>query len=193
MSHSLIDPDLLDALEHVECKPFKCDVWRVAWRTQDVLKGGQRGRWNLPPLTALYTSLDMDGAIAEVYSLLSKAPILSSADKVIYQLQVQTHSTLFLDTIDKLYDLGVDYKESPDREETIERCQRIGEAAYRLDCDSILAPSLRWNCNNLIVFSDLIDPSGVIVAGDSQNVNWPAWIETNGRMVRRSSRRFREE
>ncbi|MDN5869495.1 MAG: RES family NAD+ phosphorylase [Nitrococcus sp.] len=188
---SLLDRELLDTLETVECRALQVQTWRVAWRSQNVLRGGQNGRWNPPPIFALYTSLDIDGAVSEVYSLLSKMPVFSSAGKLIYQLAVRTQNTLILDEADNLKRVGVDLCASP--EKNIAQCQRVGEAAYRLDCDSLLVPSMRWECNNLVLFQDVIDPADIKAAEAPHEINWPAWSEKNAEVSRAYTRRFRKE
>lgn len=188
MSGSLLDPQLLDALECSESRALQLDVWRVAWRSQEVLKGGPGGRWNPRPLTALYTSLSVDGAVAEVYALLSKAPVFSSADKLLYQLQVKTQNTLILDDLGKLDGIGVDLRQSP--EDSIAQCQLIGEASYRLDYDSLLVPSIRWDCANLVLFSDLLDPDDIQAKGDANEINWPAWADRYAEVSRNHTRNF---
>lgn len=186
MPRGLLDRNLLDALEQKQSAPLQKEVWRVAWRSQDVLKGGSQGRWNRHPLVALYTSLAMDGAIAEVYALLSKAPVLSSADKLIYRLEVKTQNTIILENPDAIEELGVRVRDNSD--ENLHHFQSIGEAAFRLDYDSLLVPSLRWECSNLVLFPELIDPSDIRVSGDAMEINWPAWAESNMERSRRHTR-----
>lgn len=186
----LLDREVLDALETLDRRSLQVQTWRVAWRSQDVLRGGQNGRWNPPPILALYTSLDIDGAVSEVYSLLSKMPVFSSADKLIYQLAVTTQNTLILGDADNLKHVGVDLCASP--EKNLTQCQRVGEAAYCLDCDSLLVPSMRWECNNLILFQDSIDAADIQAAEDPHEINWPAWSENNAEVSRAYTRRIRK-
>lgn len=191
MPRDLLDRELLDALETFECKPLEITTWRVAWRTQDVLRGGPGGRWNPDSFIALYTSLEKNGAVAEVYSLLSKNPVFSSADKLIYKLKVNTQSTLILDDMEKLRSLGLDLPS--DTEQNKHRCQMIGEVAYRLDCDSLLVPSLRWNCQNVVLFPDLDDSASIRVVGKPEEINWPAWGKKHAETSRAFTRQLRKK
>jgi len=52
--------------------------------------------------------------------------------------------------------------------------QAIGDAAYFLGFDSIIAPNARWACHNLILFTDRINPADLEVV-DSRAVDWDEW------------------
>ena len=62
-------------------RPFDGIVWRVTWASRDPLaRGTGGGRWHpAHAFEALYTSLDENGAMAEIYFHLSKAPVFSSS------------------------------------------------------------------------------------------------------------------
>ena len=94
--HLVHDPDLLDALEAIEPRPFDQIVWRVSWATRDPLLGGTGGgRWHPPnDFETLYASLDEHGAIAEIYHHLSRSPVFSSSHVKINQLRVRAERTL---------------------------------------------------------------------------------------------------
>ena len=68
--------------------------------------------------------------------------------------------------------LGVDSARY--RDILCEPTQAIGDAAYLLGFDSIIAPNARWSCNNLILFTDQIAPDDVEVI-ESSEVNWTEW------------------
>jgi hypothetical protein len=55
-----------------------------------------------------------------------------------------------------------------------EPIQAIGDAAYFLGFDSIIAPNARWSCNNLIPFADQIAPDYLEVI-ESSGVHWTEW------------------
>jgi hypothetical protein len=61
------------------------------------------------------------------------------------------------------------------------RTQEIGDAAAFLGFDGIIAPSARWLCNNLIIFSDRFSPDEFTVLG-SEPVDWTAWREERRRL-----------
>jgi hypothetical protein len=68
--------------------------------------------------------------------------------------------------------LGVD--PSRYREILYESTQAIGDAAYFLGFDSIIAPNARWPCDNLILFTDQIGPADLELI-ESSEVNWAEW------------------
>ena len=55
------------------------------------------------------------------------------------------------------------------REILYEPTQAIGDAAYFLGFDSIIAPNARWSCNNLILFTDQIALADLEVIESSQS------------------------
>jgi len=176
--HSIHDRELLDSLERLGGKSLHLDVWRVTWRTRGVLDVGGGGRWNHPGKPdAIYTSLESDGAIAEIYHHLSRAPVLSSADRILHPLNVRTETTLDLTDAGILRRLGLtaEMLDSDDPSATRE----VAHAAFLLDHDSLLVPSLRWKCANLVVFPDRIDETR-IQAGQAKSINWPAWSDRHG-------------
>ena len=171
------DPDLLDALEAMEPRSFDGIVWRVTLATRDPLVGGTgRGRWHPPnDFEALYTSTEEHGAMAEVYSHLSRAPVFSSSQVRINTLQVRTERTLFFDDLESLGTVGVDAEGF--RKGSYARTREIGAAARFLDIDGLLVPSARWPCTNLILFLDRLSDLATLEVLESREVNWPAWRE----------------
>jgi hypothetical protein len=57
-----------------------------------------------------------------------------------------------------------------------ERTQAIGDAAYFLGFDGLLVPSARWDCKNLVVFTDQLAPEDMAIE-ESAVVDWSAWRE----------------
>lgn len=180
------DRELLDTLEQLQKKQLDLNVWRIAWRHRDPLEPGRLGRWNPGSFTALYASCEKDGAIAEVYYHLSKAPVFSTADKLLYKLSVKTQATLCLDDISVLHKLGVEGTNRIDASFT--RCQEIGAAAHLLEYDSLLVPNFRWDCLNLVIFPEILIPDDLAKAGKAVSVNWPAWREKNAASVEKHIR-----
>jgi hypothetical protein len=68
--------------------------------------------------------------------------------------------------------LGVDTARY--REILYQPTQAIGDAAYFLGFDSIIAPNARWSCNNLILFTDQIALADLEVI-ESKKVSWTEW------------------
>ena len=134
------------------------------------------GRWHPPnDFEALYTSLDENGAMAEVYYHLSRAPVFSSSHAIISRLRVHTERTLIFDGIASLELVGVD--EDSFRKGERVRTQEIGAAARFLDIEGLIVPSARWSCNNLVLFSDRLSDRESLRVADTRDVNWPAWRE----------------
>lgn len=177
MSDRVHDRLLLDALEAIEPEPFAGDVWRVARRGRDALRGSvATGRWSPPgAIEVLYTSLERDGALAEVGYRLSLEPVWPSRlAHDLHRITVRTERTLRLADLAVLQALGVDTL----RYETFEytATQAIAAAARFLEFDGLMAPSARAPCTNLVLFLDRLSDSGHLEVRDSQPVDWNAWL-----------------
>jgi RES domain-containing protein len=170
------DPALLDALDAFERGRFKGETWRVVRHGRDALQGSAAGgRWDPAQFDILYTSLEPDGAVAEVHFHLSRQPVFPSKLRYgLHRIRVKTAKTLRLKDLNIMRPLSVDPARY--REVLYEATQAIGDAAYFLGFDSIIAPNARWACNNLILFTDQIAPADLEVI-DSTRVNWNAWRE----------------
>jgi len=168
------DPDLLDALDAFDRVRWSGEIWRVVRRGRDPLQGSASGgRWDPTLFDVLYTSLDADGAVAEVHFQLSRQPVFPSKIKYgLHRLRVRTSKTLRLKDLAAMVPLGVDPARY--REVLYAPTQAIGDAAYFLGFDSIIAPNARWACNNLILFSDQIAPAHLEVI-ESSEVDWTEW------------------
>jgi RES domain-containing protein len=168
------DPALLDALDAFERVPYTGETWRVVHERRDPLQGSASGgRWDPTLFDVLYTSLDPDGAVAEVHFHLSRQPVFPSKIRYgLHRIRVRTAKTLRLPDLDAMVPLGV--YPTRYREILYEPTQAIGDAAYFLGFDSIIAPNARWSCNNMILFTDQIAPADLEVIGSSE-VNWAEW------------------
>lgn len=176
----LLDPDLLNAIDAVPGQRCSGTVWRVTWASRDPLAGNEGGgRWSPDGrFEVLYSSLESDGALAQVYYHLSRAPVMSSSDMRLNQLDVTLDNVLVL-SIEQLRDLGVD----DPRASRIDghQARAVGEAAFMLDFQGMIVPSARWDCNNLVLFLDRIELNKNIRFQHQAEVNWPAWREQAGR------------
>jgi hypothetical protein len=56
------------------------------------------------------------------------------------------------------------------------RTREIGAAAHFVEFDSLLVPSPRWSCLNLVRFLDRLDSDSLAVE-EIREVNWSAWRE----------------
>lgn len=96
------DRVILDALEAIDPEPFTGTVWRVTRQGREPLRGAAaHGRWSPGgEFEVLYTSLERDGALAEIGYRLSLEPVWPSRiAHEIHAIEVQAEWTLrFVDT-----------------------------------------------------------------------------------------------
>jgi hypothetical protein len=167
---------LLDALDAFGREAIDLDVWRLVRAGRDPAQGGpSRSRWCNGTFDVLYTSLDRDGADAEIYALLSLQPVFPSKDRwFAHKLKVSAAQTLRLADLETLAKLGVDTARYKERE--YDRTQEIADAAFFLGFDGLIAPSARWACLNLVLFTERIPPDQIqIVVSPDAPVSWDNW------------------
>jgi RES domain-containing protein len=169
------DRAILDALDEMDPIPFSGAVWRITGFGRDPLRGsGAIGRWSPASDTeVLYTSLEKEGAFAEIGFRLSLEPVWPSRLRhQIHELTVQRDRSLHFADISSLDHLGVDSAryESFDYDATV----AIAAAAHFLEYDGLLVPSARYPCQNLVLFLDR-GPSGSLELKNSEEVDWAAW------------------
>jgi hypothetical protein len=122
----------------------------------------------------LHTSLERDGAIAEIHSLLSLRPVFPSRLRwSACNLKVATVGILNLAEMPTLARLGVDIEHYSDR--NYSRTQPIADAAFFLGFDALLAPSARWPCSNLVLFTDRLAPQQIEAASEPQPIDLDEW------------------
>ncbi len=173
------DRGLLDVLESLGGHPLTLSAWRVGWRGRTPLQGSTAaGRWTPPgEFEALYASLDADGATAEIYHHLSQQPLRASADNELLAFNVETRSTLDLTDASVLAELGLG--PGPLALTPEARSREVGGAAHFLEFDSIVVPSARWSCRNLLLICEHLQPGALTASGPATAINWPAWRERN--------------
>jgi hypothetical protein len=166
------DPDLLDAIDAVPCVDFAGNVWRVVREGREPLQPSHlSGRWDMGASDALYTSLDPDGAIAEIHFRLRQEPVFPSRFKaMLYTLQLSVGKVLRFDSLEALRRFGVDVAQY--HRILYDRTQRIGDAAQFLGRSALIAPNARWSCLNLVLYE--IDPNKIDIL-DKEPVDWDAW------------------
>lgn len=178
------DQNLLDRLSVMPTTAFAGQVFRAtrvdADPTAPSINGG---RWAPPPdgdpgVYVLYTSMERDGAIAEVVSFLTDlTPLPGPRPLKITRLAVTTVHTLRLVQA-TLEALGVDYSHYGERDYS--QTQKIGAALAFFGYDGLIAPSARWCCENLMIFTEnhaineRLEPLG------SETVEWQNWARTHG-------------
>ncbi len=170
------DLGVLDAVDRFEREALDVQVWRVVRSGRDPTLGGpSRSRWCNGAFDVLYTSFEQDGAIAEIDALLSMQPVFpSKIEWFASKLKVGTTQTLRLADLAILQKLGVDTARYGAREYA--RTQEIADAAFFLGFDGLIAPSARWSCVNLVLFTDRIPPEQIRIAQTLETpVVWDAW------------------
>jgi RES domain-containing protein len=173
------DLQLLDLLDAHKGVSFEGDVWRIVREGIDVLQGyPAKARWDPGTFDVLYTSLEREGAIAEIYFHLSQQPVFPSLLRSrLHRIFVHTQRTLKLADLEAIEALGVSTESYSSL--SYERTQEIGDAAAFLGFDGILAPSARHKAHNLIIFCDRFAAED-LTAIESEAVDWDAWRKARG-------------
>ena len=170
------DLQLLDAMDAFRREPLDAEVWRVVRDGRDPALGSpSQSRWCDGTFDVLYTSLERNGAIAEAYALLSLQPVFPSRVQFLaYRLRVSARQTLKLADLPTLKRLGVDTDHYADR--NYSRTQPIADAGYFLGFDGLVAPSARYRCLNLVLFTERLAPQQTeIVSRDERPIDWDEW------------------
>lgn len=170
------DLRLLDHVDAYPRRPYAGSLWRVVREGRDPLQASRAvSRWCNGQFDVLYTSLERDGAIAEVYALLSLQPVFpSKITFYLHHLRVSVQQSLHLADLPTLGRLGVDVDRYQERDYT--RTQEIADAAYFLGFDGLFVPSARWPCTNAVLFTDRIEPAALsIETTEPKSVDWRSW------------------
>ena len=175
------DPKLLQRLDSRNTLAFAGTVFRATRVGQDPLAPSSRGgRWMVPDhVPVLYTSMERDGAIAEVAFHLSQLTPRPSKPIEVHEIEASARKTLRLVEAD-LFLLGVD----PSAYKAINypRTQEIGAAVEFLGCDGLIVPSLRWKCENAVFFVDRHDLAADTLRLVSTETigDWQGWAREHG-------------
>ncbi len=172
MPRRVHDRALLDALERIAAEPFTGEVWRIVRKGREPLRGSTAGgRWSPEgEIEVLYTSLERDGALAEIGFRLSLEPVWPSRiEHEIHSIEASADRTLRFADVASLKPLGVEV----DRYESFDYAatQAIAAAAHFLEFDGLVVPSARAPCANLVAFMDRVSLS----LTHSEAVDWQAW------------------
>jgi hypothetical protein len=170
------DLGLLDAIDALPREPFAGGAWRVVREGRDPTTGSpSKSRWCDGRFDILYTSLEQDGAIAEIEAFLSLQPVFPSKMRwTCFELTVRAERILKLADMEALEKLGVDAATYKDR--GYGRTQEIADAAYFLGFDGLIAPSARWPCRNLMLFTEQFSPDAIEVTATALSpIDWMEW------------------
>jgi hypothetical protein len=163
---------------------FEGEVFRATGVSTDPLASSViGGRWapgvrDGADVPILYTSFARDGALAEVVSyLVQLTPVPRSRPLKVSRLGISTSKTLRL-ARSSLDGLGVDTAQYGKRDYV--QTQSIGAAFAFLGLDGLIAPSARWSCDNLMVFSENHSLNERLEVIDDERVEWASWAKAHG-------------
>lgn len=182
------DRAVLDALEASGSQPFEGNIWRVTRKELHALRGSSAyGCWSpTGEFEVLYTSLERDGALAEIGHRLSLEPVWPSRiQHDIHTIEVHIERTLHLADLDSLKPLGVDVNRYASYDYSV--TQAIAAAAHFLSYDGLVVPNARFPGLNLVLFLDRLYPEGRLEIRATEPVDWTAWRKTRA-ALRRGSR-----
>lgn len=173
------DPALLDRLDALPKETFDGHVFRATRLSLEPLAASYNGgRWMARDVAAiLYTSLEREGALAEIAFHWSQLTPRPTKPVLVHRLRVEAHRTLRLIRAD-IRTLGI-----PDSEYqgvNLPRTQAIGSAVEFLGCDGLIAPSARWACENLMLFPERMAADASLELVSSETVDWFAWGSAAG-------------
>jgi hypothetical protein len=136
------------------------------------------GRW-MPRdgMAVLYTSLEREGALAEMSFHLGLLSPLPSKPIAIHMLNVEAKKVIRI-TREDFAALDID----PARFGEIDyrRTEAVGDTAGFLEFDAMLVPSARWQCENLVLLQDHQDISCSPELIQTETVDWMTWAKANG-------------
>ncbi len=143
------------------------------------------GRWDDGTFDVLYTSLERNGAIAEMHFHLARGqPVFPSRVSYrLHELEITVERALKLLDLEALAQLGVSTKEFgrlsyEERETEYPRSQDVAEVAHFLEFDGLIVPCARWACHNAVLFCDRVELLGR-EAIDHGIVDWTGWTAAN--------------
>src|SRR5271165_476648 len=178
------DQDLVDRLARLPAERFEGEVYRATRATADPIAASIiGGRWapgarSEFDVAVLYTSFERDGALAEVVAFLAEqTPIPGPRPLKVSRLGVSTAKTLKLVRAD-LETLGVEMSRYGERD--YGRTQEIGAALSFLGLDGLIAPSARWPCENLMIFTNNHSLTERLEFIDAAEGEWRTWEEAHG-------------
>ena len=183
-----IDKKVTARLSQLEQITFEGPAFRVTGKSiNPVAPSINGGRWaprpnNEPGFPVLYTSLEKDGALAEVVSYLALQSPLPSKPLVVHELAVTTSKTIRL-VVGELGELGVDPTKYGER--NYRQTQMIGAAINYMGLDGLISPSARWDCENLTLFMDHHAFEEKLKPIAAEEVDWQDWMKRKGLMEKK--------
>lgn len=167
------DRAILDALEALDPELFGGTVWRVTRKGREPTRGSAaHGRWSASgEFEVLYTSLERDGALAEIGYRLSLEPVWPSRiEHELHTIRVEAERLIRFPNLSGLEPFGVDVARY--RTFEYEATQALAAAAHFLEFDGLIVPNARFACANLVLFTER-NPGLTLI--ETQPVNWEQW------------------
>lgn len=167
------DRAILDALEALDPEAFDGTVWQVTRKGREALRGAAvNGRSSASgEFEVLYTSLEREGALAEIGYRLSLEPVWPSRiEHETHMIHAEAERVLRFADLASLEPFGIDV--SRYRMFEYGATQALAAAANFLEFDGLIVPNARFNCANLVLFVERA-PSLTLIG--TQPVDWVAW------------------
>lgn len=178
------DQGLLRRLTAFPTQRFDGLVYRVTSLTRDPLvASAYGGRWGIPQnatsgTSVLYTSMDRDGALAEVASyLVDLSPLPRSNLMKVHAISLTASRVVRL-TMSDIESLGCNRTDYGTRDYLA--TQKVGAALEHLGIDGLLAPSARYQCENLMLFTTQHKLDEKLEVQSSEEVEWRDWARQRG-------------
>lgn len=177
------DPELIDHIQRLPTVTFDDPVFRATGMNADPTAfSSTGGRWAAPEIeeggfSILYTSLEAKGAIAEVASYLALLTPVPRKPLKLHTLDVSVEKALKVAVTDfEALGINTDTYERRNYEGT----QRVGAAINFLELDGLIAPSARWECDNLMIFANRHSIDAKLAISDSEPIPFEEWIKLAG-------------
>jgi len=173
------DPALLERLSAFAPERYDGEAFRATRLSLDPLAASTSGgRWASKGLVSvLYTSLLREGALAEITFHWSQLTPRPSRPAVLHRLSVAAERRLRLLRAD-LDELDVDVAQY--ESVNYHRTQEIGAAVGFLGCDGLIVPCARWDCENLVLFTENHALDNRLEVLSSEEIDWQAWAQDAG-------------
>ena len=171
------DADLVERLEAFPSEQLDYEAFRATRMSLDPLAGSYNGgRW-MPrdTVAVLYTSLESEGALSEIAFHYSHYTPMPTKPILVHRLRIKTQRTVRLDAA-AIQDLGVPALEYPVINHP--RTQEIGAAVEFLGFDGLIAPSARWPCENLMLFTEQSHVELQLLG--QERLEWIPWARAHG-------------
>lgn len=174
------DKDLIDAIEAIPPVSFAGTVWRIVGDGRDPLRcSASGGRWDDGTFSVLYTSLERQGAIAELrFHLMRGQPVFPSRVRYkLFAFDLSLGRALKLLDLEALAALKLDTQSFgrlsyAEKAGEYPRTQDIAEVAHFLDFDGLIVPSARYQGHNAVVFCEKTDALVGAAVTDHGLVDW---------------------